>query len=438
MHDDKSTARTPIRERATKRWYVLTLLILGYMVYTLDKQIISVLIEPIKMELGISDTTIGLLAGPAATVPFALACIPIGMLADRVNRTRLLVALIVVWSLLTGMAGLATSVLLLFISRIGVGAFEFGFSPLSLSLISDTFDRNRRASAMGLFALGAPTGAFLGLAVGGYVAAVHGWRAAFFIAGVPGLLVALLLAFTTREPLRGRFDFLAQQHPSMPLSLIIRHIWGDRALLNILLGMVFCAVVPAAITIWTPSLLIRVHGMDVKQAGLASAIAVGLCGAGGAAVGGLIADRLGRQQEWRRLIAPILGTLLCAAFGVFAFIAAKDALTCAILVGLVAFFAQFFIGTGYSVITTLCPAAIRGATLSILLMALNFGSFGLGTFLLGLLSDALRGWAGNDAIAFSMLSSVLFSAVGVLFIMRSMKHMRDECEHSPASMGANQ
>ncbi|MBV7495084.1 MFS transporter [Pseudomonas sp. PDM24] len=423
MYDTNAKNKRP--EADTGRpWYVLFLLSCGYMVYTLDKQVISVLIEPIKAEFGISDTTISLLAGLASTAPFALACIPVGMLADRINRKNLLVTLIIAWSLMTGMAGLATSILLLILSRVGVGAFESGFSPLSLSILSDTFQRRRRATAMGLFALGSPAGAFLGLALGGYIAATHGWRAAFFIAGLPGLLLALLIAFTVREPRRGQYDPPEQLTGSVPLRQVLAHIWRDRALCNILMGMVFCAVVPAAITIWSPSFLIRVHGMDIRQAGLAASLAVGLCGAAGAAAGGFIADRLGRIEEWRKLISPVLGTLLSSVLAVLTFVVVSDAVAAVVCLALVAFFSQFFIGTGYGVTTTLCPPALRGTTLSILLMAFNFGSFGLGTLLLGMLSDHLKPWAGNTAIAYGMLGSVLFSILGSGFIARAMWHMR--------------
>lgn len=255
MRTDESATVSAVEEKkdARSQWYVLLLLICGYAVYSLDKQIISVMIEPIKAEFGISDTTVSLLAGLATTIPFALACIPIGMLGDRVNRRNLLVALIIAWSLTTGVAGLATTVYLLFLSRIGVGAFEAGFSPLSLSIISDTFPRNLRATAMGLYSLGPPIGAFLALALGGYIAAHFGWRAAFFIASVPGLLVALLLLLTIREPQRGRYDPPSPYQDSIPLSAVLGHIWRDRALFNMLLAMVLCTVLPAVITVWTPA-----------------------------------------------------------------------------------------------------------------------------------------------------------------------------------------
>ncbi len=424
--DESATGQgTDETTESRSRWYVLLLLIAGYVVYSVDKQIISVLIEPIKAEFGISDTTVSLLAGLATTVPFALACIPIGMLADRVNRRNLLVALIIAWSLMTGMAGLATTVLLLFFSRIGVGAFESGFSPLSLSIISDTFPRKLRATAMGLYSLGPPIGAFLALALGGYVAAHYGWRAAFFLAVLPGLLLALLIALTIREPQRGRYDPPSTQQSSIPLSAVLRHIWQDRALFNMLLAMVLCTVLPAVIIVWTPSFLMRVHGMNIQQAGLASSIALGVCGSAGAAGAGFLADYLGRREEWRKLLCPVLGIALSIVFAALTFLSEPDTKTVVVLISLLACFAQFYLGTGYSVVTTLCPPAMRGTTLSILLVAFNFGSYGLGVLLLGMFNDYLAHWAGTRAIAYGMFASSLFSLIGLAFVVRAMLLIRN-------------
>ncbi|VXD04329.1 Sugar phosphate permease [Pseudomonas sp. 9AZ] len=426
MRDNDAIAdqHAPETGDSRSRWYVLFLLVCGYAIYTLDKLIISVMIEPIKAEFGISDTTVSLLAGLATTVPFALACIPIGMLADRFNRRNLLVGLIIAWSLMTGMAGMATSIMLLFLSRIGIGAFEAGFSPLSLSIISDTFPRKLRATAMGLYGLGPPIGAFLALTGGSYVVVTYGWRAAFFIAVVPGLLIAALIGLTLLEPQRGRFDPPSPYQASIPLSAVFRHIWQDRALFNILMAMVCCTVVPAVITVWTPSFLIRVHGMSIQQAGLAASIALGLCGGIGAAGSGFIADYLGRNEEWRKLLCPVFGTILSIVLATLTFLIMPGTTTTVVLISLLACFAQFYMGTCYSVVASLCPPAMRGTTLSILLVAFNFGSYGLGVLLLGIINDHLTPWAGNLAIAYGMFASTLFSVIGLGFILRAMWHIR--------------
>lgn len=405
------------------RWYVLTVLVVSYAIYNLDKSILSILVEPIKKEFGLSDTQLSILTGLATTAPFAIACIPLGMLGDRVSRKWLLFVLIVGWSAMTGVAGLATSVALLLISRIGVGTFEAGFTPVSMSILSDSFPRSSRATAMGLFALGGPAGVFLGMAAGGFVASTHGWRAAFFLAGLPGLLVALIIMLTVREPERGRFD---ERHDGPParFAQVFANMWHDKALFNIAMGMTTCNVTLATIAIWTPSFLIRVHEMSLRSAGLAAAIAVGVLGALGAACGGAIADRVGRRSEWKKLLVPVAGVGLSVVLGLLAFLVVDRALIAAVMVGLMAYFAQFFMGTGYGMASSLAPLAMRTATVSILLVSFNVISYGLGTLIVGAVSDATQSFAGSRSVGLGMAVATLFSVIGIFHFWRAAMLLR--------------
>jgi len=405
------------------RWFVLAVLVISYSIYNLDKSILSILIEPIKKDFGLSDTQLSILTGVATTAPFALACIPIGMLGDRVNRKWLLVVLIAGWSAMTGVAGLATGLALLMMSRIGVGSFEAGFTPVSMSILSDSFPRSSRATAMGLFSLGAPAGIFLGMAVGGFVASVYGWRAAFFIAGLPGLLVALLLMLTVREPERGRFD---EKHDGPPARFgqVFANLWRDRVLLNIACGMTCCNVTLATISIWTPSFLIRVHELPLRSAGLAAAIVVGVCGAIGAGFNGALADRIGRRDEWKKLLVPVIGVSVSIVLGLGAFLMVEDATLAVILVGLMAFFAQSFIGVGYGLTSSLAPLAMRTATVSILLVSFNVLSYGMGTLVVGAVSDASHAFAGARSIGVGMAAATCFSVIGMLNFWRAATLLR--------------
>ena len=259
-----------------QRWYLLALLVLGYAVYNLDKNVTSVLIEPIKHEFRLSDTTLSLLTGLAMTVPFAISCVPVGMLADRFNRRGLLAALVLGWSAMTGFAGFSSNAAMLFVSRSSVGALEAGYSPVVMSMLTDSFPRRLRPTAMGIFGRGAPGGLFLGMSIGGYAAAAYGWRYAFFAAGLPGAAVALLIATTIREPLRGRYDPAGAAPGQRPtIAAALANLFLDRALFHVAIGMSLCVVLPAAMAIWTPSFLMRVHGFPLRQAGLYSAFLLG-------------------------------------------------------------------------------------------------------------------------------------------------------------------
>ncbi len=403
------------------------MLLFGYTVYGIDRVIVSVLVEPIKAEFGLSDTSISLLSGMAITIPFALTCIPMGMLADRVNRTKMLVCLITGWSLLTGAAGLATTVLLLYISRIGVGALESGFAPTALSMLSDTFDRKLRATAMGIFSLGGPLGSFISLALGGYVAAHYGWRAAFFIAALPGLVLAIAILLSIREPQRGRFDAnpTATRVKAVPIRDVLRYIWDNRALRYVMAGLPLLAAPAAAITIWTPSYLMRVHNVGVDKGGLIAAVVIGLVGALGALASGFIADRLSRIHEWKQIICVLLGSSLSVVFSLLTFVVQFDPLWLVVsLLAMMSFFVQFYSGPGWALTANLAAAEMRGTVMSVLLILFNLGAFGVGSLFIGLVSDALSGSLGSNAIAVALASSSIFSLLGMIFFSLAMLEMR--------------
>ncbi|SCW66198.1 Sugar phosphate permease [Sphingobium faniae] len=419
MDVGSGTAQTEQEAGGDRRWYVLAIIVIGYAIYNLDKSIVSILIEPLKAEFALSDGQIGALTGIATSLPFALACLPVGMLADRRNRKRLLALLIAGWSSMTALGGFAVHSWHLFAARAGVGGFEAGYAPVSMSMLSDSFPRRQRATAMGIFSLGAPLGVFLGLAVGGLVAASHGWRAAMWVAGGPGLILALVIALTIREPARGRFDDLSERPEPARLSAALSHFWRNAVVFHVGWGMTCGAIMLAAISVWTPSLLIRVHDFDVRQAGLGAALVVGLCGALGAAIGGIISDRLGARKETLRMAMPIFGPLVSMLF-ILGACFVDDGILALILLGPAAFFGQFYIGAGYAAATSYTPVRMRGATMAVLLIAFNLISHNMGAMLVGTLSDVLRPEFGGRSIAIGMALTSIFSLFAALFFWRAM------------------
>jgi MFS family permease len=423
-----------LRHRRLYRWYVLAVLAMSYAVYNLDRNVISVLIEPIKAEFGFNDGQLGLLTGFATTLPFALVCVPFGLLADRFNRKRLLIALIIGWSAMTGTSGIASSASLLFASRFGIGAFEAGFTPVSLSILTDTFPRNLRSTAMGVFSFGAPVGIFLGMAIGSLVASAYGWRSAFFAAGLPGLLLGLLIAATFVEARRGRYDAPPGDCAgAAPLNKVFANLWRDPALFNLSVAMMCCAVFLSAVGVWTPSFLIRVYGLPIHHAGLAAAIVSGVCGASGAVAGGTIADRIGRHEEWRRLQVCTFGTCATIVCALGALLVADRLEMVLALLGLATFFGYFYLGIGYSIASALAPLAMRATTVSLLLVVFNVISYGLGTAVVGVLSDAMSSWVGVRAIGFGMASTTVFSLLGVVHFRRTQTILRERADPQPSN-----
>jgi predicted MFS family arabinose efflux permease len=181
------------------RWYALGLLAVAYTCQSIDRQIIAVVIEPIKREFKVDDLAMGFLGGLAYTATFALACIPAGWLIDRMKRRVFLAGLLSIWSALTLLCGFAGGYLSLLVLRMGVGASEAGAQPACISLISDFFGPRQRSSVIGYFYLSTAIGISISFFAGGMIAAHFGWRAAFFIAGLPGILIAVVIATTLRE-----------------------------------------------------------------------------------------------------------------------------------------------------------------------------------------------------------------------------------------------
>lgn len=407
-------------------WWALAIIVLCYGFYNLDKSLVSILIEPIKAEFRLSDAQMGLITGLATSIPFALACIPVGMLADRVNRRNLLAVLVGGWSLVTGLTYFVTSAAMMFASRVGIGTFEAGFTPASLSSLSDRFPPRLRSTVMGIFSLGAALGLAMGMAIGGWIEEFHGWRAAFLVAGVPGLVLAALLFLTTREP--GR-----RHNPQLPggagkgeagFRAALANVWHDRALFHVAIGMVWGASMLAVFAVWTPSVLRRSFDMGAAEAGLYSGLIAGISGALGAAAGGIIADAVGKRSLARKLWVPVIGVSLSALTGLVALLLGHETWLVITLMAASTFFGQFYIGTGYAVAATLAGAARQGVTLSILLVLFNLISYSLGSGVIGKVSDLLTVRFGEQALRYAYASGYVFSAGAVVHFYLALIWLR--------------
>lgn len=416
-----------------KAWTSLLLLTICYAIYTLDKSVVAVVIEPLKREFQLNDSDVGLLTGLASTLPFLVTCIPLGMLADRVNRKWLLIALVVLWSLSTALGGFATSLMFLALSRAAVAAFEAGFTPLGLSILSDRFPPRRHPSAIGVFNVGAMLGVFLGLSIGGVVAAEYGWRWVFFIAGIPGLIMGLFLALLETDPPRGAYAVASQL--AVPAARPkLRDVFIELARSPVALccaaGLVLCSALPAALSTWLPSFLIRVHELPVQQAGLSAAL-IGLVSAIGAGTGGALADWLGRRDPARKLLAPIVGCLAAAFLCMAGLLVAGSAGQSVFLMAVGGFITSFYAGVGYACVLGNMPATMRSTAAAIVLVATNLIAGGLGNLQVGLVSDLTADAAGSASLSYGLASILVFNLAGSAVFWLAMRHMRKrEAEHS--------
>lgn len=373
-------------------WWLLAVLTAMYLVHGLDRMIVAILMEPIKAEFQLTDGQTGFIASMAYSMALAVCGIPLGLLVDRVTRKTFLAILVTIWSGAASLGGLATNFLTLSLARMAVGGAESGGAPVAVSMIGDCFPPQKRATAIGIFYLAAPVGAGLAFWVGGMIAAAYGWRMAFFLSGVPGLIVAAALLFTVREPIRGAVDkVVASVAP--PLSETLRSIVKTPALLFLMMGLALSSLVQSSYLSWQASFFIREFGVNVGIAGTVVAIEAGLFGALGSGLGGIIGDRFAKGSQKRMIAFVSALTLIGTAAGVAGFLAPSFIVSCGLFM-LYGFLINAYFGPGFSLVVNLSGVRQRGTVFSIFYVSNNLIGFGVGPFLTGGLSDLYGGATG--------------------------------------------
>jgi predicted MFS family arabinose efflux permease len=399
-------------------WYALTIMLLIYSCNFLDRAVLSLVAEPVRREFALSDSQLGVLNGFAFGLMFALAGIPIGLLVDRVNRCRLLAAMVLLWSSATAGCALARNYLGLLVGRMAVGAAESGGAPTSFSLISDYFPPRLRSSAVGLYYLGGAIGGLMCYLVGSQVAAHHGWRAALLASSIPGALLALLGFFSLREPARGATEpgpRAATREQVIGFFPAIRMIASNRALLYLFGAAPLVSAAAAAAGSWLPPFFMRSHAMSIGNASLILGIAGGGFGALGSTVGGAIADRVARSDATRRTGFGACVLLLAAPCLLAATLSV--ALVPAIAFTLVSF-ALIFVGlpVAFGSMLTLASPRIRGVTSATMQGLCNLLGYGLGPLGVGMVSDAIGG-PSSLRYALAIVSSICCFGAALCFLL---------------------
>jgi MFS family permease len=382
-------------------WYVVVLLGIVYALNISDRYMISVLIEPIKAELGLSDSRVGFLTGIALAVFYVTAGIPMAVLADRTNRVRLIAAALAAWSLFTAMCGVARSYVQLLMARILVGVGEAGGTPPSSSVISDYFNWPRRALALSVYSVGASIGSMVGNSAG-WISDHWGWRSAFFVLGLPGVLVAVVLLATVREPPRGRLDARKDAAQGAGFMEVLRYTAHAPAMLHCLTaGFLYC--------LWgwglmwrTPSYLVRSHHLSLTDAGQLLGVIHGVGGTAVLIITSVITRMLARA-DIRAL--PRFIALVCTLGTVPAVIAfsSHDLTTVRIALWLFISITYAVFGPPYALMQNLAPARMRAQAMALLMMASNVGNLIVAPALVGFLSDALAARYGNESLRMALL-----------------------------------
>ncbi len=417
-----ATVVEPVEQRLRSpryRAYVLTMLVVVYVFNFLDRQIVTILAEPIKVDLGLNDTQIGLMTGLAFALFYTVLGVPIARLADRANRVSIISAALVIWSGMTALCGMANNFVQMLAARIGVGVGEAGCSPPAHSLIADYYPPEQRASALSIYALGIPIGSILGLLAGGWIAEFYGWRMAFFLVGIPGIVLAVFVKLTLREPIRGMSDPSPQTGPQEqpPLVETIAALLRNRTMVHLAMGGALTSFVGYGLGQWLPAFFIRIHELGIAETATYFGLVLGVASAAGTVLGGTMADRLARRDVRMYAWLPAIGVLLAFPFYVAAMVSDQPYLAIAILVA-PSLLNSLWLGPAFGTIQNLAPTRMRALASAMLLFILNIIGLGLGPFLVGVLSDLLAGTFGEDSLRYAILiATVAYFWAGAHFLL---------------------
>jgi len=411
------------------------LFVLVYLVGMLDRSILTVLLHLIKLEFHLSDTQLGFISGMAFSLAYAAAAVPMGLVADRMRRRTMLALIVFLWSALTFVSGLAPSFLLLCLARFGVGFAEAGQPPLVMSLVGDLFARDRRATAISLIYIGVPAGALVGFLLAGGIAAAYGWRIALMGAGVPGMVLAAAILLFLREPVRGQLDDRPPEGETEKLGLREgwRYLRSHRALMHVLAAAGAASIISSSMSVWLPSLIMRRHGVGIEVAGPALAISMGVFGIVGALFGGPVADRIGRGSMPR--IAVITALMMATMFPLACIcFAGPNVATMVLFNGLFNMLVPGYLAGLHVLVIGLTAAHARGFMISLLAIMFTLVGYGVGSQLIGMLSDGLAAQGVQNPLLVALLLCTGTLIWASLHLLRAARILRRSDETEPQSL----
>jgi predicted MFS family arabinose efflux permease len=389
-----------------ERWYVLIIMMLVYTINIADRYVMSTVLEPIRLELKLTDGGIAFLTGVSLALFYVTLGIPLSWVADRHNRRNLLAASLVIWSAMTALCGLSQGYWQLLLARIGVGVGEAGGTPACNSIVADYFPANRRPMAMTVFALGAPIGAWLGADVAGAVANAYGWRAAFLALGVPGVLVGAIVYLTIKEPVRGRLDAVVDD-ATPTIAETMRLLWKQKAAFHMVMGGGVSAFWGWGLMWFTPTFLQRSFNLSVGEAG---AVVGPIHLIAGIAASLFTAWLLARPAftDPRRIVWLLAGVTAAATIPSFIVYWTHSLSTATIMLWIFIPAIYFYIGPAMALIQNLAPCKMRAMFIAVSLLSANVLNLIVAPQGVGWLSDYFAGPGGADAA--SLRLALLFLA----------------------------
>ena len=410
------------------RYYALVVLTIVYAFNFIDRQLLAILQESVKAELDLSDGQLGLLAGFAFALFYVSAGIPIARFADRSNRRNIVAAAVFTWSFMTAISGSVQNYFQLLLARIGVGIGEAGGSPPSHSIISDIFPPEKRASALGFYSMGVSFGILFGFLFGGWLNEYLGWRWAFVIVGLPGILLAFIVRFTMAEPIRGLADNQAVVEEAPPFLDVLKGLWQRRSFRHMAFAASLNAFCGYSISSWSASFMIRTHGMSTGELGTWLALITGLGGAVGVFFGGMLADALApKDKRWYMWVPTIAGAIM-VPFIALAYLAPGPYMALALMV-VPGVLSNVYLGNTIATTHNLVSLRSRALSSAILFLILNIIGLGMGPTFIGMLSDALQPQYADDSLRWAMFYVLpAIMAWSTLHFFIAAKHLRGDLE----------
>ncbi len=422
---DKLSSSAPVAEDPEGRYanYVLGVLFFVYVFNFIDRQILAILLEDIKLELGVSDTAMGFLTGIAFAIFYTFAGIPIARWADVGVRRSIIAMGLTLWSVMTAASGLVRNFTQLVVARIGVGVGEAAGSPPAHSIIADYFPPERRATALSIYNMGISVGILFGFLVGGWINEYFGWRLAFFVVGLPGLALALVVRFTVREPVRGASEGVVEVEDPEPVMKVFAFMWSLRSFRHLAIASGLHAFAGYGFGQWAPTFLRRVHDLGSGETGTYLGLIIGFGGAAGSVLGGVLADRLGRTDDRWYLWVPAISCILVVPFIVgFLLI---DSLTLSLIAYIPGvLLGAMWLGPIIASAQALVKLRMRAVASAILLFILNLIGLGLGPQVVGVLNDVLASTFGDEAVRYSLLVANLTTAWAAVHFALAARHFR--------------
>ena len=402
--------------------YVLVMLTLIYAFNFADRQILVILQESIKNEWQLSDTELGLLSGFIFAIFYVVLGIPIARYADQGNRRNIVAGSLGLWSIMTAISGYAGNFIQLLLARIGVGVGQAGESPAAHAMISDYFPLEKRSNALSIYSIGLYIGILVAFLMGGYLNQHFGWRTAFLVMGVPGIIFSLLFYFTVKEPEKGATDVReSTSGKTYTLQTALKLLFSNAIFLYLAIAIALHLFCIFALLNWAPSFLSRLHGMKTMDVGVSLGLIFGLSGAIGTYVRKLLTDRLGKRDKRYQLKVPAYSILISIFFTAGALFFQNNYLTLLCL-GVSAFLQSMYLGPFIAVAHSLVPATMRALSSAIVFFMLNLFGLGFGPLVVGIISDSLQPSMGIESLRWALSIILLVNVVSAaLFFAAARK-----------------